>query len=486
MAKSINDIAFEVLIGKWGAGKTRESKLKKAGYDYNKVQSRVNEIVALDNKICAWAKKTADSGKYKYKVFTDDVKTHQCPICHKLTGKYLGWNCIGFAWACWFHGGGLPCKCNCEVINDTTGEKIYNAKTDAEALKLVQSKCGLSDVKVIRNKKYIPQSELIAGDILLYFEGSKYTHMMLYVGNGKIADSSRGHTPQVKYGVAMRQKEVKVAIRYIGKTPKATPTKKGYSGKLPTLRLTKSNAKVKSDACKWAQWIAGDNRFHYGYGEQAHHNGCYFCGTQRLKKGHGIKNYERTYCCNPFVHASYAHGGGDATAYKMCHNTDSWDFNKGSGYDSSKLFDKLGHPAKSSLKAGDVLCNNNHVVLYIGGGKIAEASGGDDNVPNSKKWNNSIHVTELTDSRYKGLPRAYRYNGSVKANRPLSHGEVSDRTADLQKYLNWYYGTSALSEDGIFGDATLAAVKKFQKAEGLSADGWVGETTIAAMKKVKK
>ena len=108
---------------------------------------------------------------------------------------------------------------------------------------MVQSKCGLRDVKVIRNKKYIPQSELIAGDILLYFEGSEYTHMMLYVGNGKIADSSRGHTPQVKYGVAMRQKEVKVAIRYIGKTPKATSTKKGYTGKIPTLRLTKSNAK---------------------------------------------------------------------------------------------------------------------------------------------------------------------------------------------------------------------------------------------------
>lgn len=268
--------------------------------------------------------------------------------------------------------------------------------------------------------------------------------------------------------------------------------KVGYTGKLPTLRLTKSNAKVKADACKWAKWIAGDNRFHYGYGKDAHHNGCYFCGTQRLKKGHGIKNYERTYCCNPFVHASYAHGGGDSTAYKMCHNTDSWDFNKGSGYDSSKLFDKLGHPAKSSLKAGDVLCNNSHVVLYIGDGKIAEASGGDDNVPNSKKWNNSIHVTELTDSRYKGLPRAYRYNGKVDCERYIMHGEVSDRVADLQNFLNWYTNGKFFKEcggaDGCFGDNTKKYVIQLQEKEigKGQGDGVVGGKTIEAMAKVKK
>ena len=263
--------------------------------------------------------------------------------------------------------------------------------------------------------------------------------------------------------------------------------KKSYPGTYPAYKLVKTNAKVKADACKWAKWIAGDNRFHYGHGPDAHHNGCFFCGTQKLKKGHGIKEYEYTYCCNPFVGATWAHGGGDATAYKMCHNCDSWDFGTGKGsYHSSTLFDNLGHPSKSKLKAGDVLCNGSHVVLYIGNGKIAEASGGDNNVPGSKSWNNSIHVTDLTDSRYKGLPRAYRYNGSVNANRPLSHGEVSDRVADLQRFLVWY--GYKITVDGIFGEGTLNALKAFQEKEmgkGQS-DGIAGQATITAMKKVKK
>ena len=43
--KSIDDIAKEVIEGKWGNGETRKSKLKAAGYDYNAIQKRVNEIL---------------------------------------------------------------------------------------------------------------------------------------------------------------------------------------------------------------------------------------------------------------------------------------------------------------------------------------------------------------------------------------------------------------------------------------------------------
>ena len=44
--KSIDEIAREVLNGKWGNGDARKSALTKAGYDYAKVQARVNELVA--------------------------------------------------------------------------------------------------------------------------------------------------------------------------------------------------------------------------------------------------------------------------------------------------------------------------------------------------------------------------------------------------------------------------------------------------------
>ena len=43
--KSIDDIAYEVILGKWGNGQERKDNLVKAGYDYEAVQKRVNEIL---------------------------------------------------------------------------------------------------------------------------------------------------------------------------------------------------------------------------------------------------------------------------------------------------------------------------------------------------------------------------------------------------------------------------------------------------------
>ncbi len=41
--KSVDEIAKEVIQGKWGNGDERKQKLTAAGYDYGKVQARVNE-----------------------------------------------------------------------------------------------------------------------------------------------------------------------------------------------------------------------------------------------------------------------------------------------------------------------------------------------------------------------------------------------------------------------------------------------------------
>ena len=43
--KSVNTLAKEVLAGKWGNGTDRKNRLVKAGYDYNKVQIAVNKLV---------------------------------------------------------------------------------------------------------------------------------------------------------------------------------------------------------------------------------------------------------------------------------------------------------------------------------------------------------------------------------------------------------------------------------------------------------
>lgn len=43
--KSIETIAKEVIAGKWGNGEDRKKALIKAGYDYNEVQKKVNELL---------------------------------------------------------------------------------------------------------------------------------------------------------------------------------------------------------------------------------------------------------------------------------------------------------------------------------------------------------------------------------------------------------------------------------------------------------
>ncbi len=57
--KSIAELAQEVLDGKWGNGDERKQKLEKAGYDYSKVQAKVNELVAAKNSYKAKVKATS-------------------------------------------------------------------------------------------------------------------------------------------------------------------------------------------------------------------------------------------------------------------------------------------------------------------------------------------------------------------------------------------------------------------------------------------
>lgn len=264
--------------------------------------------------------------------------------------------------------------------------------------------------------------------------------------------------------------------------PKPTPSKKGYTGRYPDVHVKRDAAHVVGNAVNFGKWIAGDNDFHYGFGDHAHHNGCYFCGTNGAKKGH-MKMWEHTYCCNPFVHACFAHGGLVPSMLKMCQQGRSYGFKQGEGYDASNLFKKIN---RKDAKAGDVFCSDCHVALYIGNGKIVHAGSEDDNVIHSDSWNKSICIGEWKD-KYYDPPRVYRFIGSVDADIVMRKGEVSGRVKDLQNYLIWF-GTLPKSEkaDGYFSDEVFNAVVKMQKALKVAPDGIVGNATLKAMRAYKK
>ena len=49
--KSVEEIAKEVIAGKWGNGNDRKTRLINAGYNYNEVQNKVNSLLNSNNKV---------------------------------------------------------------------------------------------------------------------------------------------------------------------------------------------------------------------------------------------------------------------------------------------------------------------------------------------------------------------------------------------------------------------------------------------------
>lgn len=174
------------------------------------------------DKANVWAENLCKSVNGKYKVFDDDPRTQKCPICDKHA--FYGYNCIGAAFAYLRHGAGIPCRCNCEVINDSMMNKILRSNHE-KAVELVKDCTGLTQITVVSNGgKAVPVSALKPGDLIIYYEGKEARHMGVHIGNGKLFDCARGHSPQMqcgKLGVDWWTKEegwqIKIVIRYTGK-----------------------------------------------------------------------------------------------------------------------------------------------------------------------------------------------------------------------------------------------------------------------------
>lgn len=171
------------------------------------------------DKANAYARRIAADNSYHYVSYGSKTYTHECPICTGRTDD-KGWNCIGFAWSVWRHGAGIPCRCNCEVINDPTADKILRSNHET-AVEIVKAKTGLTQVTVVSNGgKAIPLSSLRKGDIVLLYDGKSYYHTEYYMGDGKFADCTQTRSDNIKADVTMskaQQADIKIAIRYTGK-----------------------------------------------------------------------------------------------------------------------------------------------------------------------------------------------------------------------------------------------------------------------------
>ncbi len=178
-----------------------------------------------------------------------------------------------------------------------------------------------------------------------------------------------------------------------------------------------------------------------------------------------------------------------------------WAFRQLGGYiyhGSNSMFDKYltaKGPLKNGKKGGSEAllpgtavftgdeANKGHVGLYCGNGVVIEAAGTQQGVITSKvtnkKWTywGTLKGVEYHQEGGDQMPETIRPT--------LRKGDRGEYVTLLQTMLiNRGYSCGSSGVDGIFGNATLTAVKSFQAQNDLFADGVVGPLTWDALDKV--
>lgn len=147
----------------------------------------------------------------------------------------------------------------------------------------------------------------------------------------------------------------------------------------------------------------------------------------------------------------------------------------------------------AGLQTGDVLLHErNHTAMYIGGGKVVQASinelgtikGGQSGDQTGNEINTRGYYNYPWDCvlRYSGEEAAVE--NSVPEPLPvLSPGMVSSAVLSMQLLLVYKWGKRLpeYGPDGEYGEETYSALTSFQRDKGLEADGVCGPLTWAAL-----
>lgn len=247
-------------------------------------------------------------------------------------------------------------------------------------------------------------ADIFDNDIDISWDKSDYyTNYKVFNGDEPLTE-----TTDNTYKIEDYEKDKVYDIKVIGYTSDGAVQSPEAEKKFEIIEEPMDNAAAIEAAVQWGIHIAADDSFTYGAGRRAHRFGCYFCqtnvGPRKNLKGKSKVNghsYEKTYCCNPFVSACYAHGAQDPAMLKACRSGHGICMTKKS-FTRYGCWKSAGKVSRSNLKRGDVLVRSDHVMMYIGDGQIVQASGGG--------WDaGSIQVTNLGGRKYSFV---MRYTGT--------------------------------------------------------------------------
>ena len=126
-----------------------------------------------------------------------------------------------------------------------------------------------------------------------------------------------------------------------------------------------------------------------------------------------------------------------------------------------------------------------HIGLFIGGGKVIEASGVDAGVcmsnVSASKWKCWGELKNVSYSDDTGFPDVSVWHPTIR------RGSKGQDVTDMQTILyNLGYNLGSYGIDGDYGRATETAVKEFQRDHNLNADGVCGPLTWDALEKASE